>query len=142
MGNTELPADVNPTSVLRNCPCRIPVPEPDTLYANVLKCQKLLEELLQRMAIDPDCSFTMYDRTTGGLVDCDDGYPTIVITDPSDETVVSSTEMTFLETGTYYYNFSITSTYSPGDYNALVTGVATVASGTRTEKERSLIRVI
>jgi len=37
--------------------------EPDTLYANVLKCQKLLEELLERMAADPECDFTMFDKT-------------------------------------------------------------------------------
>ena len=37
--------------------------EPDTLYANVLKCQKLLEELLEAMAADPECAFTMFDKT-------------------------------------------------------------------------------
>ena len=37
--------------------------EPDTLYANILKCQKLLEELLQAMAVDSECEFSWFNRT-------------------------------------------------------------------------------
>lgn len=41
--------------------------EPQTLYAKVLRCQKLLEELLMAMDRDPTCPFTMLDATPRSL---------------------------------------------------------------------------
>jgi len=86
--------------------------------------------------------FEMYDRMSNQLVDCDDGYPTITITDAEDTARVTTTEMERLSTGVYYYNYSIGAAYPAGWHNIDVIGVATTANGICRERERWAIKVV
>lgn len=52
----------------------------------------------------------------GVQVNCDEGYPTIVIWDSAEKEVLASTSMTNQATGDYYYQFLIPTTSDYGFY--------------------------
>lgn len=61
-----------------------------------------------------------YNWGTETLVDCDDGYPKITITDPSGNTVVNAVAMTKVDDGTYRYGYTLAADAARGWWNVLI----------------------